>query len=53
MKLTGVALIFLLSACAVHAEEGQFQRRWSYVSETSAVLYWQTPDMADQRLWLV
>ncbi len=53
MKLTGVALIFLLSACAVHAEEGQFQRRWSYVSETSAVLYWQTPDMADQRLGLV
>jgi len=32
------------------AETGPFQRAWSYVSETSAVIYWQTDDISKAAL---
>ena len=39
------AAISLLAVSARAAEPGPFQRQWSYVSQTSAVLYWQLGDI--------
>ena len=39
------AVISFLAVSAPAAEPGPFQRQWSYVSESSAVLYWQLDDI--------
>ena len=46
-----LAISLLLAGRLVQAEEkGPFQRQWTYVSETSAVVYWQLDDIQKDAL---
>ncbi|TFG88755.1 MAG: hypothetical protein E4H17_01860 [Gemmatimonadales bacterium] len=47
MKLTCVLACLLASAAAA---DDSFARRWTYPSETSAVVYWQLDDMTKEAL---
>ena len=58
MNLRSPALAFALLALmfAAHDSSGagdEFARRWSYVSETSAVIYWQLPEISRSAYSLV
>ena len=50
LLLSGIAFLFLGFSISKIALEGPsnvaFQRTWSYVSETSAVIYWQLEDIS-------
>ncbi len=50
----GSVLVLLVSALCVSAQEKEaFTRPWSYVSETSALIYWQLEDISRSALSLV
>ena len=45
-----LALAILVGSAAAAAQPGPFARRWTYVSETSAVVYWQLADIRSEAL---
>ncbi len=50
----GSVLVLVVSALCVSAQEKEaFTRPWSYVSETSALIYWQLEDISRSALSLV
>ena len=50
----GSVLVLVISALALSAQEKEaFTRPWSYVSESSALIYWQLDDISSSALSLV
>ncbi|GAH80799.1 unnamed protein product, partial [marine sediment metagenome] len=48
--LVGVVAVAAFGATRCEAAAGDFARQWTYVSETSAVVYWQLGDIKNSAL---
>ncbi len=49
-KQLSLFVLFFLVSTVTYAEKAPFSRQWHFVSENSATLYWQLPDIADEML---